>query len=622
MRFLSRSRVYFSFFSDMFCKRRRVWYTTYMKQQTDLTKIQESTSKKLCIAAVYPVLIFYLTENFTHNPWADVRPYAQAFNLFLFELAAVVLILLTGSVRISLSALGGVSFLYGLINAYVLRFRSVPLVPWDIFSLKTAASVADNYNFTPDVRIAVVTVLFLLLFVSFYFLRVSIRCVTIRVRLLFAFVAALALVGFCCMLQKEEFQNRYRLYNKRFTPVFMANADGLAVTFVMNLPYVFVEKPDGYSAKEAEEMFSDLEEEAKETAEKQTADLPNIIVMMNESFADLSALGEFVTNRDVMPYLHSLQKGAKNTVTGMLHVSVCGGNTPNTEFEFLTGNTMAFLPQGSIPFQQYIKQEMPSLASHLKQLGYRTVAMHPYQSSGWERDRVYPLLGFERSIFLRDFYGEERVRQYVSDQACVDKIIDLYEKKAKGTPLFLFNVTMQNHGGYQEIYPNFSPDISAEGMNSVSLSQYLSLVSLSDQALSNLIDYFAGQQEKTVVVFFGDHQPNDAVAAPVLAANGMRWNALNDEQIKLRYQVPYVIWANFEIEAQTNADLSANYLGAEVLSRAGVPQSGYQKFVMDLEETWPILSAVNTEQADGDGNESLEKLSEYKKLQYYQIFGK
>ncbi len=571
---------------------------------------------------IYPVLIFYLTENFTHNPWADIRPYAQAFNIFLFELTAVVLLFMTGSVKISLSALGVVSFLYGLINAYVLRFRSVPLVPWDIFSLKTAASVADNYDFTPDVRIAVVTVLFVLLFASLCFFKGSVRQIRLTVRLFGAFAAVLALVGFSFLLQKEAFQNRYRLYNKRFTPVFMANADGLAVTFVMNLPYVFVEKPEGYSAKEAEEALLHLEERAKETQEDKTTDFPNIIVMMNESFADLSALGEFQTSRDVMPFLHSLQKGAKNTVTGMLHVSVCGGNTPNTEFEFLTGNTMAFLPQGSIPFQQYVKQELPSLASHLKQFGYRTVAIHPYQSSGWERDRVYPLLGFDRSIFLRDFYGKERVREYVSDQACVEKIIDLYEKKAKGAPLFLFNVTMQNHGGYQEIYPNFSPDITAEGMNSVSLSQYLSLVSLSDQALSDMIDYFAGQKEKTVIVFFGDHQPGDAVAAPVLAANGMRWNALDEEQIKLRYQVPYVIWANFEIGEQTNADLSANYLGAEVLRRAGVPQSGYQKFLLDLEETWPILSAVNTKRTNGDENVSSGKLSDYKKLQYYQIFGK
>lgn len=63
------------------------------------------------------------------------------------------------------------------------------------------------------------------------------------------------------------------------------------------------------------------------------------------SIFSLAILGDFQTNKDYMPYFHSMQ-GADDTISGYLNVSVCGGNTANTEFEFLTGNTMAFLPQG------------------------------------------------------------------------------------------------------------------------------------------------------------------------------------------------------------------------------------------------------------------------------------
>ena len=121
--------------------------------------------------------------------------------------------------------------------------------------------------------------------------------------------------------------------------------------------------------------------------------MPNIIVIMDEAFSDLSVLGDLETNKDYMPFVHSLQNGADNTITGYLNVSVCGGNTADTEFEFLTGNTMAFLPAGSIPYQQYIKDTTPSLASYLKGLGYETYAQHPYNASGWNRETVYPLLG-------------------------------------------------------------------------------------------------------------------------------------------------------------------------------------------------------------------------------------
>ena len=69
-----------------------------------------------------------------------------------------------------------------------------------------------------------------------------------------------------------------------------------------------------------------------------------------------------------------------------MYSSVKGGNTANTEFEFLTGLSMYFLPTGSIPYQQYIKSEVPSLASQLSSVGYTSVSMHPYYPKGWNRD--------------------------------------------------------------------------------------------------------------------------------------------------------------------------------------------------------------------------------------------
>ena len=90
---------------------------------------------------------------------------------------------------------------------------------------------------------------------------------------------------------------------------------------------------------------------------------------MNESFSDLNVLGDFTTNEDYMPYLHSLQNGAENTVTGYLNVSVCGGNTANTEFEFLTGNSMAFLPQGKYSVSAVHYERTPALPAYLASLG-------------------------------------------------------------------------------------------------------------------------------------------------------------------------------------------------------------------------------------------------------------
>ena len=404
----------------------------------------------------------------------------------------------------------------------------------------------------------------------------------------------------------------------------MTQVNGVAVTFAMDLAYMTVEKPAGYDAVKEQALLESYagQEDDTDSSEKKE-ELPNIIVVMNESFSDLNVLGDFTTNEDYMPYLHSLQNGAENTVTGYLNVSVCGGNTANTEFEFLTGNSMAFLPQGSIPYQQYITKELPALPAYLASLGYETVATHPYYADGWDRDKVYPLLGFSESIFKDQYWGAGYVRKYVSDNSCVDKIIELYEKKEEGTPLFVFNVTMQNHGGYSDTYDNFTPDITVEGVESTPLSQYLSLVRLSDQALEKLISYFEEADEKTIVVFFGDHQPNDTVAAPILNLNGMTTRTLTEDQLKLRYEVPYVIWANYDIDAESGKDTSANYLAADVLHYAGISENAYGSYLLELQRNYPVISAMRVLTKDGlDTNSSSlkQELKDYQSLQYYQLF--
>ena len=601
-------------------------------KKNDILKKAGSSIISLLLVILPPAACFYLMECYSHNPFMVVRPWAQFFNIVLFLLVTMVLFLLTGKLKTAHRIVYGVAMIYGIANGYVVRFRTNPIVPWDIFSWKTAASVADNYNFMPDTRMVVVTLVFLVAIALFHFIKVKVTRFVFWKRLIPAALVAVVLSLFAGTLQQESFQNSHRLYNKLFTPVYMTDVDGMAVTFVMNLAYMSIDKPEHYSDSEAQAvldsygaggaMTEDTDPAAKDDTQKDE-ELPNIIVMMNESFSDLSVLGDFETNEDYMPFIHSLEQGAENTVTGMLNVSVCGGNTANTEFEFLTGNTMAFLPQGSIPYQQYINGDLKALPDYLKTLGYQTIATHPYNAGGWERDTVYPMLGFNESVFKDEYVNPQYVRQYISDESCVDKIIEFYENKETDKPLFVFNVTMQNHGGYQDQYGNFTPDISVKDSTNFSLQQYLSLVKLSDSALESLISYFKDADEKTVIVFFGDHQPSDAVASTVLAKNGMSWNHLTEEQQKLRYQVPYVVWANYDIDEETGADTSANYLAAEVLERAGVPLDEYRSYLMHLKTEYPVISAVRTVKADGSevrASDEKDEMDIYRKLQYYELF--
>lgn len=580
--------------------------------------------------AIVPIISFYLMEAFEHNALAEVRQEAQWFNILIFELIAWTLYLLIGRMTTALRIELAFALAFGLTNHYVMAFRSTPFVPWDLLSVRTAASVAQNYDFTPTPRMIVVTVLFVLLMVAVRVLR-KVPRIKLPIRLGSAVLCGLALCLFVNTLQQETFQNKHYLYPFLFTPAYMTKVNGMAVTFAMDLAYVAVDKPEGYSAEEAQKtleqygntdnVFADDEEntnDAKNRGEDaNNKELPNIIVIMDEAFSDLAVVGDLETNEDYMPFMHKMQQGADHTITGYAQVSVCGGNTANSEFEFLTGNTMSFLPSGSIPYQQYITKDTPSLASYLASLGYETYAQHPYYASGWNREKVYPLLGFEHLNFIDDYANKTYVRKYVSDDADMQHIIDTYENKEDGKPAFIFNVTMQNHGGYTDAFSDLSEDVHATNYNSEVLDRYLSLIRLTDQSLEKLVDYFSNVDEKTVIVFFGDHQPSDTVAAQVQNSLLLPGESVPDEQLRKRYQVPYLVWANYDIDGATQQNTSLNYLSAEVLKAAGVPTDAYQNFLLDLQKSYPVMSAAGrTDASDADEN----MLSTYKKLQYYNLF--
>lgn len=580
--------------------------------------------------AIVPIISFYLMEAFEHNALAEVRQEAQWFNILIFELIAWTLYLLIGRMTTALRIELAFALAFGLTNHYVMAFRSTPFVPWDLLSVRTAASVAQNYDFTPTPRMIVVTVLFVLLMVAVRVLR-KVPRIKLPIRLGSAVLCGLALCLFVNTLQQETFQNKHYLYPFLFTPAYMTKVNGMAVTFAMDLAYVAVDKPEGYSAEEAQKtleqygntdnVFADDEEntnDAKNRGEDaNNKELPNIIVIMDEAFSDLAVVGDLETNEDYMPFMHKMQQGADHTITGYAQVSVCGGNTANSEFEFLTGNTMSFLPSGSIPYQQYITKDTPSLASYLASLGYETYAQHPYYASGWNREKVYPLLGFEHLNFIDDYANKAYVRKYVSDDADMQHIIDTYENKEDGKPAFIFNVTMQNHGGYTDAFSDLSEDVHATNYNSEVLDRYLSLIRLTDQSLEKLVDYFSNVDEKTVIVFFGDHQPSDTVAAQVQDSMLLPGESVPDEQLRKRYQVPYLVWANYDIDGATQQNTSLNYLSAEVLKAAGVPTDAYQNFLLDLQKSYPVMSAAGrTDASDADEN----MLNTYKKLQYYNLF--
>ncbi len=565
--------------------------------------------------SILPIIIFILQESIFHNPINDIIKRILFLNIILYVLISFFLFFLTGNAKISIRILTVFAIIIGLADYYVIKFRSIPILPWDIYSVSTATKVVNNYDYSIEIKPLIVVILLIILFICSGKFQLNIKKLSF-IRTIGSFVFALLLIIFTKSVQSDTIIKNFQLFNRIYSSESMTYHNGMAIAFLMELKYLKVDIPKNYSSASASNIILNYTEE--DTLKK-----PNIIVVMNEAFSDLSLLGEYSTSRDEIPYIRSLMAGAPNTTSGYLDVSVLGGGTANSEFEFLTGDSMAFLPSGSFPYMQYIHSNTNSLVSYLKSKNYSAIAMHPYDPSGWNRTKVYNYFGFDHFYSLGDFNSPEKIREYVSDKSDVEKIIELYEKRDIRKPFFLFNITMQNHSSYTERYENFAPDITVEGTNSFELNSYLSLLSKSDESLKSLINYFQSQDEPTIVVFFGDHQPANSVVEPIYQINSIDMSTLSYDSTLLRYKVPFIIWTNYDSPEESNMSMSINYLGPKVLEIAGFKSNGYFNYLSDLKNLYPSITSMQIKNAKGKVTSvELQRdiLLDYQLLQYYNLF--
>ncbi len=496
------------------------------------------------------------------------------------------------------------------VNYFVYQFRGNELLFGDIKSALTGLSVASHYQFSFPAQAVNTMFATMLFFTGVVKLRIrSKEKLVMRLLCLSAFALSV-------MYITDQTENTLtETWEQKGT-----YQNGFLLNFALSVRDSFIQKPDAYS----ETLIGRLETEYA-SSDAYEGDSPTVIVIMNESFADLSVAGDLWTNEPVMPFVESLKE---NTVKGYVLASVYGAKTPNSEWEFLTGNSMGFLPIGSVPYQQYVEEENAySVLDAFHKQGYTCVAMHPYYETGWSRDAVYPQLGFDETYFLDDFDQSSLMRSYVPDTVMYDKLIERYEAAKGKEKLFLMGVTMQNHGGYLDTYENFTSDVYGVNIRYPDVNQYLSLIRQSDLAIQKLIDYFSQVDKPVAICFFGDHQPslNQAFYQKL---NGRGLSGLTLSQLMDLYKVPFFIWTNYKSESRVVECTSLNFLSTMLLEQANLALPPYHLFLNDLMEEVPAMNARGyysksrgrfVHYGEGDVKEEAW-IKQYECLQYNGLF--
>ena len=542
-------------------------------------------------------------------------------------------------------------YILGIAEYFVILFKSMPISPGDLTALSTAAAVAGTgYTYT--------ITSFCMLSLAFTIIAIQICSLAAQLApkrqkgswrglVLNLLIAVACLGGIAAHTTLFDYYHTLYIQVYSWRPLESYYRQGFLPSFISGAQTIKPSKPEDYSVSGAKKLISEYADEYdsnSQTGGSSTARLeatkqfdeekPTVIAIMNETFSDLSIYQNMHANYQGPTYFKSIDDCLSR---GRLYVSAYGGGTANTEFEFLTGNSMAYLGSGVYPYTTYDLTDTENLASQFKSLGYYTTAMHPNHGTNWNRENVYKDFGFDQFLTINDFEGAETLRGMVTDKSTYDKILELLDTNSD--PQFIFDVTMQNHSGYDTGLIPYDKQVSLniDGEFNSNVNEYVSLIQQSDEALEYFLGKLSKLDRKVVVVFWGDHQP----FFPDTYNN--RWFTNEDDathQERL-WQTNYIIWANYDVAGNSQTsheeDLSSNYLSSELMSLIGAPLTDYQKAHLSLRQSLPDLNSVGYEDAQGRWLLSSSKSdetysdtiaaacekarSDYHTMQYYMMFG-
>ena len=601
--------------------------------------LKEETDWILTSAAgcLMPLVCFIILEAYNDLQfWGPVSLMEVRYvllDLLIYYVIFAFLLLIFNSVRGASIALVLFTAAFGILNYELTVFRNMSFIASDIYSAGTALVVANTYEVQVDVETA--ELIILTLFLCALLLKLRRRPLfKRRGRLIYLGLCICLGFAFCnayvfsSMLEKAGVD--FRVYR----PQFKYRYYGTLLTTARTFGYLHVREPEDYTidAVEATMSGSGVLSEDRTGQENKTGKAgkkPNIICIMNESFSDPASLGDLSLSQDYMPYFRSLKE---NTIRGSTYSSVFGGNTANSEFEFLTGNSMAFLPDNSVPYQLFLRKDTPGLISTLKAQGYgKALALHPYYETGYSRYKIYPLMGFDHFYTSEDFsVFANTVNYHITDEEDYQKIIDLYQARdpADG-PFLIFNVTMQNHGSYSGSTAETGDAVRLTGEYArfKKAEEFLNMMKMSDDALKGLVNYFKKVDEPTVILFFGDHMADldDGFYDTLM---GKPMDELEGEELEELYRIPFLIWANYDIEEREIERTSNNYLSTYLADAAGFQRTPYLSFLTDLREEIPAINALGYWDRDGNYYENddrsspyYDKIHQYHLIEYNNLFG-
>ena len=529
--------------------------------------------------------------------------------------------------RISMGVLFSLATIMMYINAEKIASRNTPFLPEDLAMSGEAGGLASMINFGRFsnmlfmiVVIIIITIIANKISKKIWHFKFS------KKQKIAIFIPQIALILICAHflnLHTLEIRNLsgkgtfIKVENLETSIDFTDQAynyrtNGFILATISNLQTKTQKQPEGYSKEAVQKIvqkYQKIAEENNKNRKKLSDEKVNVVYVMSESFID-PKLGKHLYdygNKEPIPYTQEIKKSQSS---GWAASSEYGGGTANVEFEALTGLSNFFL--NSIPYTSIVpaNKDTPSIVKNFNENGYKTIAMHPYNRNMYRREVVYPNLGFQEYKSADNFKNNSKIdnSKYISDESAFNEV--LAELKNSQKPKFIHLVTMQNHMPYEEnAYSEHNFSVNAKNGanpdNTKTIRAYLEGISRSDKAMKNFISEIKKLNEKTIVVFWGDHWPG--------IYGEMFEKELNKNDIR---RTPLFVYSNFAKEKQDLGTSSLIYNQILALNAFDSKLSPFQYLLSDLREKYPTLTKQFVK-----ANEKSDILKDFEIIEYDILSG-
>ncbi|MDP4151972.1 MAG: LTA synthase family protein [Bacillota bacterium] len=582
-------------------------------------------------AVLFPVFLVIMVELIHFNSLSLLFKFINENTLiFLFDILLISIIYIVGLLILrriwqAASITGIALYILAMVDYNKYETLRQYLFPWDLYLMKNA----DSFTTISAVYFSFYSILMLILLLSYLFILL-VANMRINLTLIRRFAVSAAMVFAIVISFKSGYISTKALPAMGMTSVKNPSdnyqKNGLIASFSMSVNKNSLTAPDGYSSSSIEEGLSSYPPVESSNFEK-----PDVIVILSEALFDVTQLPNTKFSVDPLKNIHNINN---QSIRGTMISPTFGGGTVRPEFEMLTGLTVNELPSGTVPYQQYVKNPVWSYAWHYKDLGYSTVAVHTYNKTFFDRERCYPLLGFDKFIGMQDLedFGITPVykNKLISDDTFANTVIKALDEAKQ--PTFLFGITMQNHTPYLDKYDSHSVTVSNSSFSDEEiniLENYCEGTKDNDAAFQKIIDYINTRNKPTILVYFGDHLPALGTNNSIYVKSGLvksdqptEWSLSENNKM---YGTPLIIYSNYNTGKKLtipDSGISPYNVLALVSQYIGAPQDNYMSFLVKLANTMPVKNPVYYV-TNGNDAQTISKMDAlHEMITYDRLLGK